>query len=576
MRKFVSPYGATTRRNVVLAMLGLFAAVVLARVVYLQVYQADFLVKQGNSRFVRMKKEPALRGTILDRNNIPLAVSTPVSSLWVNPKEILDAPQAIATLANSLGLPLNQLLARIEKKKNGAFLYVKRGMEPEVAQNILSQELTGVYSQREYQRFYPSAHVTAQIIGFNNVDDDGQEGMELMYNDWLAGTDGSSEIVRDLRGRVVDVLQEIKPPVQGQELQLTIDKRIQYLMYLALLETAEQFSAKSATAVMLDAKTSEVLAMVSVPSGNPNNRQERRQSLVKNRAITDTFEPGSVMKPFTIASALDAGLVSSRTPISVSPGYWKVAKNVVRDVRNYGSLTVSGVIKKSSNIGTCKVALRLPKAKLQAMYESLGIGQKSQIGFPGEQAGTLRDLTRMNDFDYCTNAYGYGLSTTALQVAQAYAVLANDGVSIPASLVKRDSLPAGTRLMSKRTAKQVRNMLKAAVDQKGTGNLATRGNYMEDYSVGGKTGTVHKVINGEYAKKRYRSVFAGMAPLSDPRIVMVVMVDEPKGEKYYGGLVAAPVFAKVVGKTLRMLGVAPDQKMIPKRETIQVGQKQQT
>lgn len=574
MRKFVSPYGATTRRNVVLAMLGLFAAAVLARVVYLQVYQADFLVEQGNSRFVRMKKEPALRGTILDRNNIPLAVSTPVSSLWVNPKEILQEPQTIAALANVLGLPLNPLQERIQRKKDASFLYVQRGMEPEVAQKILSKHLVGVYAQREYQRFYPSAHVTAQIIGFNDIDDDGQEGMELMYNDWLSGTAGSSEIVRDLRGRVVDVLQEIKPPVQGQELQLTVDKRIQYLTYLALLETAEQFSAKSATAVMLDAKTSEVLAMVSVPSGNPNNRQERRQSLVKNRAITDTFEPGSVMKPFAIASALDAGLISPGTAIDTAPGYWAVSKNLVRDVKNYGMLDVSGVIKKSSNIGTCKIALRLPKEKLQVMYESLGLGQKSQIGFPGEQKGRLRDLTRMSDFDYCTNAYGYGLSTTALQVAQAYAVLANDGVSIPASLVRRESLPTGTRLISQRTAKQVRNMLQAAVAQKGTGNLATRGSYMEDYSVGGKTGTVHKVIDGQYAKKRYRSVFAGMAPLSDPRIVMVVIVDEPKGKKYYGGLVAAPVFAKVVGKTLRMLGVAPDQKSeSDKRQTIEAGQK---
>ncbi len=365
MRKFVSPYGATARRNVVLALLALFAVAVLGRVVYLQVYQAEFLVKKGNNRFVRMHKEPALRGTIVDRNNVPLAVSTPVSSLWVNPKEILDHPGAIATLANALGYPLNRLQQRIQDKKDATFMYVQRGMEPAVATKITQKKLPGVYSQREYQRFYPSSDVTAQIIGFNNIDDEGQEGIELMYNEWLAGTAGSSEIVRDLRGRVVDILQEIKPPVQGQGLQLTIDKRIQYLTYLALLETTKTFSAKSATAVMLDAKTAEVLAMVSVPSGNPNNLQERRQSLLKNRAITDTFEPGSVMKPFAVASALDAGLVSPRTTINTSPGYWRVARNVVRDVRNYGPLTVSGVIKKSSNIGTCKIALR---AKLLCVY----------------------------------------------------------------------------------------------------------------------------------------------------------------------------------------------------------------
>lgn len=571
MKKFVSAYGATFRQNIVLGALSLFAVAVFARVTYLQLYHADFLVKQGNSRFVRVKKEPALRGTILDRNAVPLAVSTPVSSVWVNPREISDNPAAIAQLANSIAYPVKKLQKKIQKKANSSFMYIQRGLEPAFAKKITDKKIPGVYSIREYRRFYPSADVTSQIIGFNNIDDKGISGLELMYDDWLSGTAGSSKIVRDTSGRVMDVLEEIKPPVQGQALMLTIDKRIQYLTYVALLEATEKFSAKSATAVVLDAKTSEILAMISVPSGNPNNAQEKKAKLVKNRAITDTFEPGSVMKPLVVAAALDAGVVRPTTPIDTEHGQMKVGRHLVRDTHDYGRLDVSGVIKKSSNVGACKIALRLPKAKLHAMYSALGFGQASEINFPGEQKGHLSNMSKLGDFEYCTNSYGYGISANALQVAQAYAVLANDGVRIPATLIKRETQMPGTRLMSKRTAKRVRRMLAGAVHEGGTGTRATLGEYMQDYTVGGKTGTAHKVINGRYSSRHYRAAFAGMAPLSDPRIVMVVSVDDPKG-KYYGGLVAAPVFAKVVGKALRIMGVSPDRK--PKAEkVVQVKQK---
>ncbi len=567
MRKFVSPYGATTRRNVILALLLIFASAVIARVVYLQVYHADFLVKQGNNRFVRIKKEPALRGSILDRNAVPLAVSTPVSSLWLNPKEILGNDKAIAELATAIAFPVSALKEKITAKKKSGFMYVQRGMSPDVVKRILAKKLPGVYSLREYRRFYPSSDVTSQILGFNGIDDNGQEGLELLYDNWLSGTPGSSEVIRDPKGKIVDILEEIKPPVQGRGLMLTIDKRIQYLTYMALLETAEQFSAKSATAVVLDAKTSEILAMVSVPSGNPNNADEKKPALVKNHAMTDTFEPGSVMKPFVVATALDARVVHPGTIIDTKPGRFRVGRNVVTDVHNYGRLNVAKVIKKSSNVGTCKIALKLPKQKLHSTYAALGFGQKTMIDFPGEQSGKLRNFSKLNDFGYCTNSYGYGISVNVLQLAQAYAVLANDGIKIPVSLVKRDSLPAATRLFSERTARQVRKMLAQAVAQGGTGKRATLGEYMQDYSVGGKTGTVHKVINGHYAKRQYRSVFAGMAPLSNPRIVMAIMIDDPKGKRYYGGLVAAPAFAKVVGKTLRILGVAPDRKPEEKEKT---------
>lgn len=576
MKKFVSPYGATGRQNVVLLLLLVFSLVVLGRVVFLQVYHADFLVKQGNNRFVHQKREPALRGTILDRNAIPLAVSTPVSSIWVNPKEILEDTSNIAQLANQMGYPINRLQKKIKQRKDASFMYVRRGIEPAVAKQVTDKKIPGVYSLREYRRFYPSADVASQIIGFNDIDDKGQEGIELLYNDWLSGTAGSSEIIRDPNGRVVDILQEIKPPVQGQSLILTIDKRIQYLTYLALLETAEKFAAKSATAVVLDAKTSEILAMVSVPSGNPNNAQEKKPTLLRNRAIADTFEPGSVMKPLVVATALDAGLVHPKTPVDTRPGHMYIGKSRISDTHNYGQLNVTSVIKKSSNVGICKIAQRIPKAKLHAMYAALGFGSKSEVRFPGERGGRLRDFKRISEIGYCTNAYGYGLSSTALQIAQAYAVLANDGLKIPVSLVKRDALPGATRLMSKRTAKQVRTMLGKAVAEGGTGTRATLGEYMQDYSLGGKTGTVHKTINGSYSEDRYRSVFAGIAPLNNPRLVMVVVVDDPQGDKYYGGLVAAPVFAKVVGKTLRIMGVAPDKQPQTNTQVIQVAEHHKT
>lgn len=566
MKKFVSPYGATPRRNVVLLLLGLFACVVLMRIVYLQISErSDAIVTRGDSLFTRTKTEPASRGTIVDRNNVPLAVSTLVSSLWVNPHQFEKMPESIQQLSKALGVSADSIQTRLRKTKYDGkgkavkFSYVKRGLDPTVAKQI-SRDISGVFTQSEYRRFYPSSDMTSQIIGYNDPDQKGLAGIEQRYDSWLSGKSGTSKIVRSAGGRVFEVLEEITPPIQGQDLQLTIDQRLQYLTYSALLETAEKFSPKSATAVILDAKTSEVLAMISVPSGNPNNRKERRKSLVENRAITHVFEPGSVMKPFAVATALDAGVVSPSTPIDTTPGYLRVTKNVVRDVHNYGQLNVAGVIKKSSNVGTCKIARRVPKEKLQVMYEALGFGEKSAINFPGESRGIMHDIAKVSDFDYCTNAFGYGISATALQVAQAYAVLANDGIKIPATLEKRDNLPAGSRVMSTRTAKQIRRMLKSAVGEGGTGRQATLDDYIMDYSVGGKTGTAHKPIKGGYAKNRYRSIFAGIAPLNNPRIVMVVVVDEPKGKKYYGGLVAAPVFAQVVGKALRMLGVPPDQK----------------
>ncbi len=558
MKKFVSPYGSPTRRFVVLLVLVIFTFILLGRILYIQVYNADFFLKQGNARFIRDKKEPAIRGIIKDRNNNPLAVSTPVSSIWVNPKEINLNPKAIDLLVNNLKLSKTDIITKLKKYKSRTFLYIKRGVNPEIAKEIEAQKIVGIHSLVEYKRYYPSAEATAQIIGFNNIDDKGQEGIELMYDNSLTGIAGSSKIIRDTAGKVVDILQEITPPVKGEDIKLTIDKRIQFLTYQALLETNTKFSAKTSTAVVLDAKTSEILAMVSVPSGNPNNPDEKITKLVKNRAITDVFEPGSTLKPIAIATALDIGAVRSNTIIDSNPGNLVLGKYTVKDIHNYGKRSVLGVIQKSSNVGTCKIALRVPKTTMHSYYYKAGFGQLSKIRFPGEQRGFLNKFKRLSDFEYCTNSYGYGISVNTLQLAEAYAILANDGVKIDASIVFSDVEKKKVRVFSKSTARKVRKMIKAAVEIGGTGTRATKGDLINEYTVGGKTGTIHKAVNGHYLKHSYYSAFVGMAPINNPRIVMAVIVDDPKGDKYYGGLVAAPVFAKVVGKALRIMNVKPD------------------
>ncbi len=565
MKKFVSTYGSTGRRNFLLFLLGALACGVMARIVYLQTSKSEDIITRANDLFTRLVVEPASRGTIADRNNVPLAVSTQVSSIWVNPHQFEKNPEAIRKLAKRVKMPHKKLLQRLKNNKFNSegkpikFVYIKRGMPPDEAK-LISKAIPGVFTQAEYRRFYPSADVSAQVIGYNDPDQKGLSGVELRYDDWLSGTSGSTKIVRSVSGEVFEILEEINPPIQGSDLRLTLDQRIQYLTYIALLDAVKKHRAKSGTAVMLDARTSEVLAMVSVPSGNPNNTEDRRRDLLKNRAITDLFEPGSVLKPFAIAAALDAGVVTPRTPIDTHPGFINVAHKLVMDVRNYGKLNVTGVIQHSSNVGTCKIVLKMRKKKLQAMYKALGFGQRSQINFPGEAKGIVHNIRRMDDFDYCTNAYGYGISTNVLQIAQAYAVLANGGIKIPVSLETQDTVPKGKRVISARTTRQVLHMLKLAVSTDGTGKGATKGEYISDYTVGGKTGTVHKAIKGGYSKKNYLSVFAGIAPINNPRIVMAIIIDDPKGKKYYGGEVAAPVFAKVAGKTLRLLGVPPDKK----------------
>lgn len=563
MKKFVSPYGSTGRRQFVLFVLGVFACAVLLNVSRLGVFRADFLKKQGDSRYIRTKVEPALRGNILDRNGEPLAISASMRSISLNPKTI-DKTR-LPELAQALGLSANNLAKKINQRRHKHFMYVRRGVKPSVGQKVLDMNIRGVDTQIEYRRFYPSASATGQILGFTDIDGVGREGMELQYNDWLRGVDGSMKVVQDERRRVMDILQEINPPVQGTDLTLTIDKRIQYLVYEALSDAFEKHRAKTASAVVLDAETSEILAMVSVPSGNPNNPREKKPKLLRNRAVADTFEPGSTLKPLAIATALEVGVIRSNSRINTKPGFWKVGSHLVRDHRNYGVLSIGDIIKKSSNVGTAKVVMKLPKETLHRMYDKLGFGQKTAIHFPSEQVGTLRDFAKISDFDYVTNSYGYGISANVLQLAQAYAVIANNGIRVPVSLIKDSQPPVGEYVFSQRVAKRVRRMLGKVVGQGGSGWRAAMDKYTQDYTVGGKTGTSRKVVRGQYSDLNHTALFVGMAPLNNPRIVMAVMVDDPQADEdvYYGGQVAAPVFSQVVGRALRILNVAPDR---PKRK----------
>jgi cell division protein FtsI (penicillin-binding protein 3) len=430
-------------------------------------------------------------------------------------------------------------------------------MAPSEAERIMALKIPGVYLRREYRRYYPTGEVTSHMLGFTNIDDRGQEGLELAHNQWLQGLPGSKKVIKDRLDRFVEEdVESIRQPEPGKKLVLSIDQRIQYLAYRALKEAYMDHRAKAATAVVLDVDTGGILAMVNQPSTNPNNRDELPKSeLLRNRAVTDTFEPGSTMKPFTIAMALESGAYQPRTPINTAPGYMKFGRRRIRDVHNYGRIDVTRVVSKSSNVGTSKIALSLPAENLWKLYVQLGLGQSTGLGFTGERKGILRHFSEWNALSHANQSFGYGLTLTVLQLAQAYAVLAADGVRRPLRLLQREQPPTReTRVLSVDTARKVRAMLEEAVSIKGTGFKAS----VPGYRVAGKTGTSHKVANGRYIPNRYVSLFAGMVPASRPRLVMVVLVDDPRRKGHYGGTVAAPVFGKVMKGALRILNVPPD------------------
>jgi len=523
------------------------------RLVDLQVVDNEFLRQQGDVRTIRVESIDAHRGVVADRHGEPLAVSTPVQTLWANPSETDPEDPGLAALARVIGMSEGALRQRLRDYAGREFIYLRRKVQPAMAREALELGIGGIYSRQEYRRYYPAGEVTAHIVGFTNIDEDGQEGIELAYNQWLTGEPGRKRVLKDNRGRVIKDLMLIRDARPGKDMELSIDLRLQYLAYRELKAVVSAHKARGGTLVMLDVNTGEVLAMANQGSYNPNDRSQLDPANLRNKAITDLFEPGSTMKPITVAAALESGKYKPETLIDTSPGYRRFGRFTIRDFRDYGALSLNDIIVKSSNVGVSKIATELGGDVLRNLYARLGIGQATGIGFPGEAVGVLPARPKWRPVEEATLSYGYGLSVNALQLAQAYMVLANGGIRYPVSLLKQDQKPEGLRVLSEEVTLAVRNMLRNAV-AKGTGGRAQPGLY----AAGGKTGTVHLVGAQGYEDSQYKAIFAGMAPIDDPRIVTVVAVDAPQSGEYYGGEVAAPVFARVMGDALRLLNVKPE------------------
>ncbi|WP_447046234.1 peptidoglycan D,D-transpeptidase FtsI family protein [Vreelandella sp. H-I2] len=538
----------------ILFAIGLASIILIGRITLLQVIDRPFLQSQGDARTLRHEAIPAHRGMITDRNGEPLAISTPVVTLWANPQELpQDAIQRVM-LAQALGMTLNDFEARVARFSEHEFMYLRRQMTPAAAQQILDLRTPGVYQQREYKRYYPAGEVAAQLLGVTNVDDIGQEGLELSYQPYLAGHPGQRRVIKDRRGRLVRELGVINEAQPGGELTLAIDQRIQYMAYRELRAAVAENEADGGVLVMMDARTGEVLAMANLPSYNPNNRAGLDPRGLRNQALVDVFEPGSVMKPLAMAAILESGVVDRDVIVDTSPGWMRLDQFTIRDFRNYGELDLAGILEKSSNIGMSRLALQLSETAIWEKYNQLGLGQAPGTGFPGESTGSLPAPVRWSRSERAALSYGYGLSVSAVQLASAYTALANEGVRLPPSLLRLSEPPQGIPAISPTVANDLLNILETSVAAY-TGGRRAR---VEGYRVGGKTGTVRKTGQQGYTTDAYRSVFAGIAPISDPRIVTVVMIDHPKAGEFYGGAVAAPVFSSVTGNALRLLDVPPD------------------
>jgi len=527
----------------------------------LHIIEKDFLQGQGDARTIRTVPLAANRGLIIDRNGEPLAVSTPVQSIWVNPGEMVGKSASTQMLAEALGLNADVLERNINKKANLKFLYVKRRLSPDDAEKVLDLDIDGVYAQQEYQRFYPQGEVTAHLIGFSDVDDVGQEGLELTYDNWLKGVPGERQVMQDRRGHIIEELNTIRTAQPGQSIELSIDSRIQNIAYRELKEEFVARRAKAASIVVLDVNTGEVLAMANQPSYNPHSKTDMRDfSVLRNRSITDVFEPGSTVKPFTIAAALESGLYEPDTVIETGPGWMMVSGNEVKDIFNYGTLTTTGVITKSSNIGSTKIALEIGAEPIRDVLARVGFGEALATGFPGERSGILPNPRRWGRHVTATFSFGYGLSSTALQLAQAYSVLADGGIRKPVSLLKLSEQDikalSHEQVLSPKIVMEVKKMLTTVVDKKRGGSVL--GANVPFYSVAGKSGTAHVVGKQGYEENLHNSLFVGMVPASKPKIVIVVVVNEPKGKEHYGGQVAAPVFSRVASGAMRVLKIAPD------------------
>jgi len=524
----------------------------IGRSVYLQGIHNDFLQQKGDARYSRVVDVNAHRGIISDRYGEPLAISTPVESIWVSPQDVEATPQQVQQLAQVLGLSIEEVRSRLFDESHD-FVYLKRGLPPEQAEKITKLEIPGVSSRHEYRRYYPGADMTAHLLGFTDVDDNGQEGMELALQDKLGGKAGSQRVIKDRRGHTVEDVASIRAPKPGSDLALSLDSKVQYLAYREIKLAVEQHHAKAGSIVVLDAKSGEVLALANWPSYNPNNRAKVELKAMRNHAVTDLFEPGSTMKPFTVATALEAGKVTPQTRINTENGVYTVGGRKIHDTHPEASLTVAEVIQKSSNVGAAKMALSLAPETFWRSLSEAGFGAQTGSAFPGEASGKLRDYKKWQPIEQANIAFGNGISVNLLQLARAYTVFANDGDLKTVTLLRQDTPTVGKKIFSQKTALEVRDMMESVVRPGGTAPLAQ----INGYRVAGKTGTAHKVVGGHYVN-RYVASFVGLAPASNPRLIVAVMVDEPSGAEYYGGQVAAPVFSNVMGSALRLLNVPND------------------
>ncbi len=546
------------RSRLVLVFIAAGFLALVGRAAWVQVIKNDFFQRQGEVRFARTLELPANRGRILDRNGLLLATSVPASSIWAIPEDVERDKSKLAQMAKLLEMPLAELEKKLQDDDK-TFVWIKRQVEESVAREVLALGIKGVYQRTEFKRQYPEGEAAAHVVGFTNVEDRGQEGMELAFEKELAGRPGSRRVIKDRLGRIIEDVREQVPPVPGRDLQLSIDSKVQFFAYQKLRDAVQQHKAKAGSVVVLDAQSGEVLALANYPSYSPAKRVNLSGAQLRNRALTDTFEPGSTMKPFTVALALDRGLVRPETPIQTAPGRITIAGSTISDAHPYGVLSVAEVIQKSSNVGTVQMAMKLQPKEMWELFSSVGFGQRPQLPFPGIVSGRLRAHKTWRPIEQATMSYGYGVSVSLFQLARAYTVFARDGELVPVTLLKSQAQAAGVRILDPNNAQSVRQMLFMAAGPGGTAPKAqTIG-----YSVGGKTGTARKQEGKGYAEGKYRGFFVGLAPVDKPRIVVAVMIDEPGTGVYYGGEVAAPVFSTTVQQTLRMMGLQPDMNVKP-------------
>ena len=556
----VTVHSFRARQWVLFGLLLLAAAALMGRAVNLQLVDHGFLASQGDARFSRVATITAHRGNIVDRNGEPLAVSTPVDSVWVNPQELSGSIEQLPHLAMALGADRAELTRRVSSNLDREFLYLARGMTPVDALRVRQLNLSGVYLAREYRRYYPAGEVTGHVLGFTSIDDVGQEGTELTFDNWLAGENGAKRVIQDSKGRKVEDVESIRAVRPGRDLRLSIDLRIQYMAYRELKSAILQNRARAGSVVVIDIDSGEVLAMVNQPTYNPNDREQMLPASYRNRAVTDLFEPGSSVKPFIVAAALASGKFTADSIIDTSPGFIQVGATTFPDEHNLGAIDLATVLAKSSNVGMAKLALQLEPQQIWSTLSHFGFGQVTASGFPGESAGVFTNYAHWRAISIATLSHGYGISVTPLQLAQAYATIGARGIRRPVSLVRLDSPPSGERILDDAVCRSLIQLLEAVTTQEGATGVRAK---IPGYRVAGKTGTAWKSINGSYSKDRYTSVFAGMAPASNPRLASVVVIDEPTAGKYMGGDVSAPVFSSVVGGALRLLAVAPDETASP-------------